>query len=120
MTDRQMPPTPEGCVYGPWWDEDAGWLVLDCAVNVQQWNRRINDWMMHGLDYTDEITNELLRLAKREQELTDHIRKTIELYGKPGGPWNVPGDPGGWLHEARQLVGEPSISHEDTMKEVEE
>lgn len=34
------------------------------------------------------------------------IREAVALYGKPGGPWSVPGDPGGWLSRARATLGD--------------
>ena len=34
------------------------------------------------------------------------LRLTLELYGKPGGPWNVPGSPGGWLTQVRTALAE--------------
>ena len=32
------------------------------------------------------------------------LEKAIAEYGKPGGPWNVPSDPGDWLAGARHAV----------------
>ena len=32
------------------------------------------------------------------------IRETVERYGKPGGPWNVPSEPGSWLDQARAIL----------------
>lgn len=32
------------------------------------------------------------------------LKRAIELYGKPGGPWNVPNDPGSWLADAKEAV----------------
>ena len=32
------------------------------------------------------------------------IRETVATYGKPGGPWNVPSDPGGWLDRSRAIL----------------
>jgi len=46
------------------------------------------------------------RLEARMQALEVILRETVDLYGKPGGPWNVPGDPGGWLSKARALLEE--------------
>jgi hypothetical protein len=30
--------------------------------------------------------------------------KAIADYGKPGGPWNVPSEPGTWIHSARAAL----------------
>ena len=32
------------------------------------------------------------------------LESAVEAYGKPGGPWNVPSDPGGWLDQARAAI----------------
>lgn len=32
------------------------------------------------------------------------LKRAIELYGKPGGPWNVPSEPGSWIAEAKEAV----------------
>ena len=32
------------------------------------------------------------------------VEEAIRLYGKPGGPWNVPSDPGGWIARAQDAV----------------
>ncbi len=39
-----------------------------------------------------------------EKRMTDFIRRTVATYGKPGGPWNVPSEPGSWIEEARNLL----------------
>lgn len=28
----------------------------------------------------------------------------VEKYGKPGGPWNVPGEPGTWIAKAKKAL----------------
>lgn len=37
-------------------------------------------------------------------ELLAVLKETVAAYGKPGGPWNVPNDPGGWLERARAAI----------------
>jgi hypothetical protein len=32
------------------------------------------------------------------------LGEAVALYGKPGGPWNVPSEPGGWLARARDVL----------------
>jgi len=32
------------------------------------------------------------------------LQKAVDDYGKPGGPWNVPGDEGTWLAMARRAL----------------
>lgn len=47
-------------------------------------------------------------VTARTDALEKALQRAVDLYGKPGGPWNVPSDPGGWLAEARAaLAGKP-------------
>lgn len=32
------------------------------------------------------------------------LQEAVDAYGKPGGPWNVPSDPGGWLERAKAAI----------------
>ena len=32
------------------------------------------------------------------------LTEAVNTYGKPGGPWNIPSDPGGWLERARAAL----------------
>ena len=51
------------------------------AAAVSTWNRRA---------YHDA------EIAK----LREALQEAVDQYGKPGGPWNVPSDPGGWIARA--------------------
>ena len=33
------------------------------------------------------------------------LQKAVDDYGKPGGPWNVPDEPGTWLRMAKEALG---------------
>ena len=45
--------------------------------------------------------------ARREIEaLREVLKDAVEKYGKPGGPWNVPGDPGSWTAKAKKALEE--------------
>lgn len=37
-------------------------------------------------------------------DLLEALERAVNLYGAPGGPWNVPSDPGGWLEQAREAI----------------
>ncbi len=36
--------------------------------------------------------------------LLETLQEAVTVYGKPGGPWNVPSDPGGWLDRALAAI----------------
>jgi len=40
----------------------------------------------------------------RVDRLEATLKEAVDCYGKPGGPWNVPSDPGGWLERARAAL----------------
>jgi len=44
------------------------------------------------------------RLIAAAPELLDALQEAVSQYGKQGGPWNVPSDPGGWLERARAAI----------------
>ena len=47
-------------------------------------------------------------MTKKEKiimaELIAALKYAVEKYGKPGGPWNVPIDPGGWIERAKRAI----------------
>jgi len=43
-------------------------------------------------------------LAAASPDLLAALEYAVAQYGKPGGPWNVPSDPGGWLDRARDAI----------------
>lgn len=43
-------------------------------------------------------------LISAAPDLYDALLYAVDAYGKPGGPWNVPSDPGGWLEAARSAL----------------
>lgn len=43
-------------------------------------------------------------LSSAAQDMYDALFEAVEKYGKPGGPWNVPGDPGSWIDKAKKAL----------------
>ena len=37
-------------------------------------------------------------------DLAAALTEAVETYGKPGGPWNVPSEPGSWIAKARAAL----------------
>lgn len=44
------------------------------------------------------------RIAEERNVLLAALKEAAASYGKPGGPWNVPSDPGGWISRAREAI----------------
>ena len=38
------------------------------------------------------------------REMYDALSEAVEKYGKPGGPWNVPGSRGSWIEKAKKAL----------------
>jgi len=69
--------------------------------------------MSEGADkqFQSKQLNDLLSLAnmfvdqeKKIDVLRKALQEAVDVYGKPGGPWNIPSDPGGWLGRARKAL----------------
>ena len=72
----EKPAAPEGCVYGPWWDEDLKlWACLapapHGAVRIHQWARGTwRFWDGHP------AVPELLRLAAQRDRLVEGLERS--------------------------------------------
>lgn len=42
---------------------------------------------------------------EHSDKLRAALQKAVDDYGKPGGPWNVPSEPGTWLQMAKDALG---------------
>ena len=51
-----------------------------------------------------ELVKKALKGVDENKLLREALKEAVEMYGKPGGPWNVPGDAGGWLDRARKVL----------------
>lgn len=45
-------------------------------------------------------------VKEKNMELRAILQEAVDVYGKPGGPWNVPSDPGGWISRATKALEE--------------
>ena len=43
-------------------------------------------------------------LISAAPDLYDALSKAVADYGKPGGPWNVPSEPGTWIDMAKKAL----------------
>lgn len=57
------------------------------------------------IDYADRLHLDNERLRGENKRMRLALEKAVSLYGQPGGPWNVPGEPGTWLAMAKEALG---------------
>ena len=53
---------------------------------------------------TRELVKKALKGVDENKLLREALEEAVSMYGKPGGPWNVPGDAGGWISKARKAL----------------
>lgn len=91
---------------GPWevreWDGD-GWPDNRISVGPQSNNDATAVCISPKYGDIDVIRKDM-RLIAAAPDLADALKEAVDCYGKPGGPWNVPSDPGGWLERARAAL----------------
>ena len=51
-----------------------------------------------------ERVKKALKGIDENKLLREALEEAVSMYGKPGGPWNVPGDAGGWISKARKAL----------------
>lgn len=63
--------------------------------SVMEWNAR---------PIEDARAARIEELAAERDRLREALAEAVEKYGKPGGPWNIPGEPGSWIAKAREAL----------------
>lgn len=53
-----------------------------------------------------ELESDLRKLQRTCANLYSVLTEAVEKYGKPGGPWNVPAEPGSWIFKAKEVLKE--------------
>ncbi len=87
-----------------------GWGVYEvCGKTVRhRYGRDYRNAMqppfMFGISGLRSEVSILLYAFDKMNDAKEVLSEAVELYGKPGGPWNIPGDPGGWISRARKAL----------------
>lgn len=64
-------------------------------VPVERWNNRPAE---------EAKTARIAELEAERDRMREALAEAVEKYGKPGGPWNIPGEPGSWIAKAREAL----------------
>jgi hypothetical protein len=78
---------------GPW---VADGVIVYADVGIQP---HIAD--LSGYTDQPEANAHLIAAAP---ELYAALEKAVADYGKPGGPWNIPSEPGAWINMAQKAL----------------
>lgn len=71
-----------------------------------------NEWTKRALaaeaalrDLRATTNNQLAAILVDNGRLRTALLQAVKMYGQPGGPWNVPSEPGAWLGMAKEALG---------------
>jgi len=73
------------------WPKEGNPRVKICDV--------IKPAIMNGIDWRKNAT-----MLVSAPKLLEALEKAVASYGKEGGPWNVPSEPGTWIAMAREAI----------------
>jgi hypothetical protein len=83
---------------------DAGYSAKPVEAIIEALED-VHDMDVTMRDYAVSVFHRVVKpLMWEREEARAALRMAVDAYGKPGGPWNVPSDPGGWLHAARTAL----------------
>ena len=54
--------------------------------------------------YQQDSVRRCEELEAERNRLREALAEAVEKYGKPGGTWNIPGEPGSWIAKAREAL----------------
>lgn len=88
--------------------------ILDAISDYQAENAALQERLEIDGDLPDGIScrdatirlqdERIDALQQENARMRKALEKAVDDYGKPGGPWNVPGKPGTWLCLAKEAL----------------
>lgn len=92
---------------GPWVNGKSGRYPNLPSVEAWEGSFGIEICVCLGAgDYAQATaeTHANARLIAAAPDLLAVLREGVASYGRPGGPWNMPKDPGGWISRAQAAI----------------
>lgn len=105
MSDKKFTPGPWKAIFLTEHTGEELVLVIPTDVHgVHRGSGPICEVLSKNLDDADEISISNAKLIASAPDLYVALEKAVADYGKPGGPWNVPSEPGTWLEMAKNAI----------------
>jgi len=80
------------------------WTSYTCTHSIWADGKRAICFMTGPRKKRDMERDANARLICAAPDLLSALQAAVDLYGKPGGPWNVPGSAGCWITQARAAI----------------
>lgn len=97
MTETKFTPGPWS-IFGPLSDKDEPAYRVSAERTLLLTVSPCPDGFVRGENKANA------HLIAAAPELYQALEKAVESYGKPGGPWNYPDEPGAWLAMAQAAL----------------
>ena len=112
---RDLVPPPEICEYlEDLFPDSALVWVIKPESDPEVWERAKaqalpNIWKTFPAPTAGELTDggenhHVIMMGVVFDMMLNHLKETVKLYGKKGGPWNVPSSPGTWISETKKII----------------
>jgi len=64
-----------------------------------------SEWSLPSISKAcGQAASRIEALEAENRRMREALADAVEKYGKPGGPWNVPSEPGSWIVKARAAL----------------
>lgn len=78
---------------------------MDIVERLRSRKAYTPEYNYHGEEIIgDEPDEDCQNAADEIEQLRKALQYAVDQYGKPGGPWNVPGSKGSWIDQAKKAL----------------